>query len=143
MSNPAHAHLSRRERQIMDIVYRLGAASAGDIRSGLADAPTYSTVRALLRILETKGHLRHERKGVRYVYRPTLAPETARRSALRHIVQTFFDGSVEQAAVALLDQPDTALSHASLDRLSRLIEEARGRGHRHERVAANHEREPT
>ncbi len=120
--------LSRRERQIMDVVYRRGAASAAEVMDGLADAPSYSAVRAHLRILEEKGHLAHTQDGPRYVYHPTVAPEKARRSALRHVVRTFFDGSAEQAVAALLDGDGKHLSEGELDRLASLIENARTEG---------------
>src|ERR1043165_10125470 len=96
-------NLSRRERQIMDILYERGRATAAEIHQALPDAPTYSAVRAKLRVLEEKGHVRHEEESLRYVYVPTVARDTARRSALRHLVTRFFEGSVEQAVTALLD----------------------------------------
>ncbi len=128
MSHPTHDPLSRRERQIMDIIYGLGEATAGDVHRGLPDAPSYSAVRALLRVLEGKGHLTHSRSGLRYVYRPTVHRDTARVSALRHLVQTLFDGSAEEAMVALLDQSRSQLSDAELNRLARMIDEARKQG---------------
>src|SRR6201995_4037152 len=103
MRKDGHRNLSRRERQIMDILYSRGRATAAEIHEGLPDAPTYSAVRAKLRVLEEKGHVRHEEEALRYVYLPTVARDTARRSALRHVVATFFEGSVEQAVAALLD----------------------------------------
>jgi predicted transcriptional regulator len=120
---PAH-HLSRRERQIMDIVYRRGQATAADVLAALPDPPGYSAVRALLRVLEEKGHLRHEHQGPRYVFLPTVAPEQARRSALKGVVQTFFAGSAEQVVATLLDMR-TKLSDDELDRLAQIIEQAR------------------
>ena len=120
--------VSRRERQIMDIVFRRGRATAAEILEEMPDAPSYSAVRALLRVLEEKGHLRHEQDGPRYVYLPTLAPERARRSALQHLVRTFFDGSATQAVAALLDMPDGRLSDEELDRLARLVEQAKEEG---------------
>ncbi|MEL6611875.1 MAG: BlaI/MecI/CopY family transcriptional regulator [Bacteroidota bacterium] len=117
--------LSRRERQIMDIVYRTGEATAAEVRAALSDAPSYSAVRALLRILEEKGHLAHTQDGPRYVYRPTVAPEKAQRSALRHLLDTFFDNSAERAVAALLDLKSDQLSDDDLDRLTRLIDEAK------------------
>ncbi len=119
-------HLSRRERQIMDIVYRQNQATAADVLEALPDPPSYSAVRALLRVLEDKGHLRHQRRGPRYVFLPTVAREKARRSALTRVVQTFFEGSAEQAMTALLEQG--TLSQEDLDRLSQLIENARQEG---------------
>src|SRR5215469_1184389 len=98
-----HATLSRRERQIMDVLYRKESATAAEVMESLPDAPGYSAVRALLRILEQKGHVRHEERAGKYVFMPTLQREKAKRSALRHLVQTFFDGSTEDAVAALLD----------------------------------------
>jgi predicted transcriptional regulator len=120
--------LSRRERQILDILYKNGRATAAEVQTALPQPPSYSAVRALLRILEEKGHVRHEQDGPRYVYVPTVARDNAKRSALRHILQTFFDGSAEQAISALLDEPSTKLSPAELDRLARLIDGARKSG---------------
>jgi predicted transcriptional regulator len=117
--------LSRRERQIMDIVYREGRVSATDVLSRLADPPSYSAVRALLRILENKGHLRHEADGNRYLYLPTLPMHRASRSALQNVLETFFEGSTEKAVAALLDLSRDELSDEDLDRLSRLIGDAR------------------
>ena len=126
---PTHHHdLSRRERQILDILYQRGQATAADVQSALPEPPSYSAVRALLRILEDKGHVRHQQDGPRYVYLPTVARENAKRSALRHVLRTFFDGSAEQAISALLDESSTKLSPAELDRLARLIEDARRSG---------------
>jgi predicted transcriptional regulator len=115
--------LSRRERQIMDIIYARGQATAAEVTAALADPPSYSAVRALLRILEQKGHLRHQEDGPRYVYSPTVSRDRARRSAMRNLVKTFFDGSTAQAAAALLDQSE--LSREDYDRLASLIEKAR------------------
>jgi BlaI family transcriptional regulator, penicillinase repressor len=117
-------HFSRRERQIMDIVYRQGQATAAEVLAALPDPPTYSTVRALLRIHVDKGHLRHEHQGPRYVFLPTLAREKARRSALKGVVQTFFAGSAEQVVATLLDMR-TPLSDDELNRLAQIIEQAR------------------
>lgn len=128
MSSPSHAKLSRRERQIMDIVYALGQATASEVHARLDDPPTYSAVRALLRVLEDKGHLTHVRNGLRYVFRPTVHRDAVRISALRHLVQTLFDGSAEEAMVALLDQSRSQLSEVELDRLARMIDEARKQG---------------
>lgn len=116
--------LSRREREIMDVVYRLGRATAQDVRDHLADPPSYSAVRALLRILEEKGHLNHHQDGPRYVYVPTVPRERARATALRQLVRTFFDGSAGAAALALLDQ-SSDLSDAELAQLQALVERAR------------------
>lgn len=128
MPRSPHLDLSRRERQIIDALFRLGRASAADVRSALPDPPSYSAVRALLRILEEKGHVRHEQDGPRYVYMPTVARENAKRSAMRHMVQTFFEGSTAQAISALLDSSSAKLDDDELDRLSRMIAEARKRG---------------
>jgi predicted transcriptional regulator len=123
-----HQDLSRRERQILDILYQRGQATAADVQNALPEPPSYSAVRALLRILEDKGHVRHHQDGPRYIYLPTVARDNAKRSALRHMVRTFFDGSAEQAISALLDESSTKLSPAELDRLARLIEDARRSG---------------
>jgi predicted transcriptional regulator len=117
--------LSRRERQIMDLLYQRGRATAAEIQAALKDPPSYSAVRAMLRILEDKGHVRHEQDGPRYVYVPCLARDTAQRSALRHLVRTFFDGSPEKVVAALLDDRSSQLSDGELERLARLIREAR------------------
>lgn len=124
---PAH-ELSRRERQILDILYTQGRATAAEVQAALPDPPSYSAVRAMLRILEEKGHIRHDQDGPRYVYLPTVARDSAKRSALRHMLQTFFDGSAEQAISALLDDSTAQLSDAELDRLARLINQARRSG---------------
>jgi BlaI family transcriptional regulator, penicillinase repressor len=118
--------LGKRERQIMDAVYRRGRATVAEVRAELADPPTYSAVRGMLRFLEEKGLLRHEQDRIRYVYIPTVAPAKARRSALRHLVRTFFGGSAQQAVAALLE--DTRLSSEELDRLERLVDKARKEG---------------
>src|SRR5215471_10459286 len=120
-----HTTLSRRERQIMDILYRLESPTAAEVMENLPDPPGYSAVRALLRILEQKGHVRHEEKSGKYVFMPTVQREKAKRSALRHLVQTFFDGSTEDAVAALLDSPSSKLSETELDRLQQLIDKAR------------------
>jgi len=128
MTPTTHRDLSRRERQILDILYQRGQATAADVQTALPEPPSYSAVRALLRILEDKGHVRHQQDGPRYVYLPTVARENAKRSALRHMLRTFFDGSTEQAISALLDESSTKLSSEELDRLARLIEDARRSG---------------
>jgi BlaI family transcriptional regulator, penicillinase repressor len=120
--------LSRRERQIMEIMYRLGSATVADVLKELTDDVSYSTVRAQLRILEEKGHLRHEEKDLRYVYMPVVAREKVRRSALRSVIDTFFGGSAEEMVAALLDHSSTRLSDDELDRLALLIEKARKDG---------------
>ena len=119
--------LSRRERQIMAVIYRLGRATAAEVLDQLEDPPSYSAVRAHLRILEEKGHIRHEQDGPRYVFLPTLPRELARDSALKHLVQTFFEGSTSQAMAALLDA-NPRISKLELEGLSRLIEKARKEG---------------
>jgi predicted transcriptional regulator len=117
--------LSRRERQIMDILYKLESASVGQVLAKLADKPSYSTVRAQLRVLEEKGHVRHEEHGLRYVYAPAVPRDVARRSALRHLVETFFDGSTEKVVAALLGGEAARISPEELDRLARLISKGR------------------
>lgn len=121
-------NLTRRERQIMDVVYARGRASVAEVLDGLADAPSYSTVRTLLRLLEEKGRLRHEEDGPRYVYIPTVPREKARRSALRNVIQTFFDGSTEETMAALLDLHDVRRRPLELDRIEALIDKARREG---------------
>jgi BlaI family penicillinase repressor len=125
MSGPAHSVLSKRERQIMDVLYRLGRATAADIRQALSGAPNDSTVRTQLRVLEEKGHVRHEEHGLRYVYMPTVPRHAARRSALKHLVETFFDGSPASVVTALLGAEAARLSDEDLDRIARLIQSAR------------------
>jgi len=125
MSEP---ELSRRERQIMDVVYARGQASVAEVLDALPDPPSYSTVRALLNILETKGHLKHRQEGARYVYLPSRSREHAARRAMKRVLETFFGGSSEKAVAALLDAADTRLSAADLDRLMQMIERARKRG---------------
>jgi predicted transcriptional regulator len=120
--------LSRRERQIMDSIYRRGKATAAEVLSDLPDPPSYSAVRTMLRLLEDKAHLRHEQDGPRYVYLPMVARENARLSALQHLVSTFFNGSAEQAMAALLEISDADLSDEQLGRLQEMIENARTEG---------------
>jgi len=122
----ANDPLSRRERQILDILYARGSASAAEVREAMPDPPSYSAVRALLRILEEKGHAKHQTLGTRYVYLPLVPRENARHSALTRIVHTFFDGSAAQAAAALVDSG--SLSDEELTRLSALIDRARKEG---------------
>src|SRR6187431_3219240 len=124
----SHHTLSRRERQIMDVLYQKGKATALEVQESLPDPPSYSAVRAMLRILEDKGHVKHQQDGPRYVYVPTVARDNAKRSALRHMLRTFFDGSAEQAISALLDDSSTRLSDRELDRLARMIDQARRTG---------------
>jgi predicted transcriptional regulator len=128
MQTPQHHELSRRERQIIDILYTQGRGTAAEVQAALPDPPSYSAVRAMLRILEEKGHVRHEQDGPRYVYLPTLARDNAKRSALKHMLRTFFDGSAEQAISALLDDASTKMSDVELDRLAKMIHEARRTG---------------
>ncbi len=121
-------NLSRRERQIMDIVYSLGEATAVQVLERLPSPPGYSAVRAMLRILEDKGHLRHTQEGPRYVFRPTLGREAARQTALRHMLQVFFSGSTEKAVAALLDLSEGPLSDEDSERLLERIRQARRAG---------------
>ena len=116
--------LSRRERQILDVIYHLGRASASDVLERLPDAPTYTTIRGLLRVLESKGHVRHEEDGGRYVYYPTLTKQHAAKSAIKHVVSTFFDGSPSRAMAALLGE-ERKLTRDEIDRLEELVERAR------------------
>jgi predicted transcriptional regulator len=119
------AALSRRERQIMDILYRRGRATAGEVLEDLTGDPSYSTVRTQLRVLEEKGHVHHTEEGLRYVYTPALPRSTARRSALRHLVDTFFDGSAEKVVAAVLGGDAARLSDEELDRIAALVAKAR------------------
>src|SRR6478736_1090523 len=128
MHTAEHRDLSRRERQILDILYERGHATAAEVQAALPEPPSYSAVRALLRILEEKGHVLHQQDGPRYIYLPTVARDNAKRSALKHILQTFFDGSAEQAISALLDDSSARFSPAELDRLARMIDTARKSG---------------
>jgi predicted transcriptional regulator len=120
------SRLSRRERQIMDFLFQRRSATVSEVMEGIPDAPGYSAVRALLRTLETKSHVRHREDGPRYVYEPTESRENARKSALRHVVRTFFDGSAGQAAAALLELSERRLGGAEVERLSALVQRARG-----------------
>jgi len=120
--------LSRRERQILEILYRRGKASAADVRADMDDAPSYSAVRALLRVLEEKGHVKHQAEGLKYVYLPTVTRERAKRSAVKHLLDTFFNDSPEKIVAALLDVSATRLTRAELDRMAQLIEKARKEG---------------
>ena len=121
-------NLSRREGQIMDIIYQRGRASVSEVLHALPDPPSYSAVRALLRILENKGHLKHTKDGPRYVYFPTRSRRSMSRSASKRLLETFFDGSVEKAIAALLDVSDSQLSEDELEQLSRLVDQARKGG---------------
>lgn len=128
MSQPPLRDLSRRERQIMDVIYREGRATVAEVLDGLPDPPSYSAVRAMLRVLEEKGHVKHEQEGPRYVYSPTVPRDRARRSALKRMIETFFDDSPEEAVAALLDMSAAELTDEEFERLSRLIEKARKEG---------------
>src|ERR1041384_7079266 len=125
MADAPHTSLSRRERQIMDILYRRGRATAAEVMEDLPGDPNYSTVRTQLRVLETKGHVRHEEQGLRYVYMPTVARHAVRQSALRHLMETFFEGSAEKMLSTLLGNEGGKLSDEELDRLAELIERAK------------------
>jgi len=128
MPDTKGATLSRRERQIMDVIYARGSATAAEVESALPDAPTYSAVRALLRILEEKGHLKHTMDGPRYVFSPVVPRNSARESALRGVVRTFFDGSPAGAVAALLDMSGDKLTSQDLDEISALLKRARKEG---------------
>lgn len=121
MSEDARSQLGRRERQIIEVLYRLGKASVAEVLANLPDPPTYSAVRGMLNLLEEKGHVKHKRDGIRYVYVPAVAPMKARQSALRHLVSTFFDGSMPAAAAALLEMSGNRLSTEERDQLTALI----------------------
>jgi len=120
--------LSRRERQIMEILYQHGKASVSEVRDLMKDAPGYSAVRAMLRVLEEKGHARHRAEGLKYVYMPTVAREKAKRSAVKHLLDTFFAGAPDQIVAALLDVSATRLTREELDRMSEMIENAKREG---------------
>jgi len=120
--------LSRRERQILEILIERGKASASEVRASMADAPSYSSVRTLLRVLEDKGHVKHREEGLRYVYLPTVGRERAKRSAVKHLLKTYFNGSAEQIMAALLDVSSTQLTREELDRMAQMIEDARREG---------------
>lgn len=122
--------LTRRERHIMDILFRLGRATAEEVMHEMPGEPSYSTVRTQLRVLEEKGHVRHEEHGRRYVYMPAVARSTARRSALRHVVDTFFDGSVEKVVAALLGGDASKVSDDELNRIAEMVKKAKKEGAR-------------
>ena len=122
---PEKDSLSRRERQIMDVLYRRGSATAAEVQQNIPDAPSYSAVRALLRILEEKGHAKHSYDGPRYVYAPIISRPVAQKSALRQLVKTFFDGSTSNAVAALLDMSGKELSESELERLAEMVEQAK------------------
>jgi predicted transcriptional regulator len=128
MARDPHVRLSRRERQIMDIVYRLGKATAQEVRDNLEDAPSYSAVRAHLRVLEEKEHLRHRWDGPRHLFEPTVSRDRARRSALKSLLRNFFDGSYEEMIAALIENSAGDLSDSELQKLARMIEQARKEG---------------
>jgi predicted transcriptional regulator len=123
-ASPPMSDLGRRERQILDTVYRLGRATVTEVRAQLPDPPSYSAVRGMLNLLEEKGHLRHVADGLRYVYLPVVAPADARRSAMAHVVRTFFGGSAADAASALFELPDRRWSREELAELSRRVSQA-------------------
>jgi predicted transcriptional regulator len=125
VAKPSPTQLGARERQIMDAVHQLGEGSVSDVLRKLPDPPTYSTVRTMLRMLERKGYLKHRRDGIKYVYRPSQAPEEARRSALQHLLKTFFAGRTGDAIATILDLPTEKMSSEEYDRLARRIEDAR------------------
>ncbi|SRR5579883_71076 len=122
------ASLSRRERQIMDILYQRGKAAASEVLEAMPDPPSYSAVRAMLRVLEDKGHVKHQAEGLRYVYVPTVPRDRAKRSAVKHLMDTFFHDSPEQVVAALLDVSASRLTRDDLDRMSALIDRARKEG---------------
>ena len=122
----AHSGLTKRERQIMDALYRLGRATASEILEQIPGAPSYSTVRTQLRVLEEKGHVRHEEQGLRYLYAPTVPRHAARKTALKHLVDTFFDGSPGNVVTALLGSDAGKLSDEDLERIARIVKAARG-----------------
>ena len=128
MADLSHLHLGRRERQIMEIVYQRGQATVAQVLEAIPDPPSYSSVRTMLRLLEDKGYLRHTEEGRKFVYLPVVAPQKARRSALRNILTTFFDGSVAKAVASLIESERGRLSVEDLDRLADLIDQARTEG---------------
>jgi BlaI family transcriptional regulator, penicillinase repressor len=128
MANENLPDLSRRERQIMDFLYEHGRASVAEVMDGIADPPSYSAVRAMLRTLEEKGRVSHIEDGRAYIYQPTIRKDAARQGALSHLLKTFFDGSTEQAVAALLDLKGPRLSQAELDRVADLVEQAKKEG---------------
>jgi predicted transcriptional regulator len=128
MAKTLHTALSRRERQIMDILYRRGRATAGEVMEELTGEPSYSTVRAQLRVLEEKGHIRHEEHGLRYIYIPSIPRHAVRQSALRHLVETFFEGSTEKVVAALLGGEASRVTDEELARIADLVAKARKGG---------------
>jgi len=125
MPTPTHLTLTKRERQIMDILYRRGRATAGEVMEDLSGEPNYSTVRTQLRVLEEKGHVTHQEEGLRYVYTPAVPRSSARKSALRHLVDTFFEGSPENAVAAILGGEGSKLSDDQLDRIADMVKKSR------------------
>ncbi len=128
MANTHHTNLTRRERQIMDILYRRGRATAGEVMQDLSGEPNSSTVRTQLRVLEEKGHVQHEEHGLRYIYSPTVPRTAVRKSALKHLIETFYDGSTEKVVAALLGVEGSKLSPDELERIAQLVEKARKGG---------------
>ncbi len=128
MPEAPHLDLSRRERQIMHVIYACGSATVREVMAGIPDPPSYSAVRAMLKILEEKGHLQHRQDGPRYVYLPVVPRDEASESALKQMLRTFFDGSTERVVAALLDMSSVDLTREELDRLAGLIEQARKEG---------------
>ena len=128
MRKPPPENLSRREREMMNIIYEAGRATAAEVRGAMTSPPSYSAVRATLRVLLEKGHLSHKQDGPRYVYLPTVARDQARRSALRQLLRTFFDGSTNNAVAALLDMESSKLSADELERLGKMIDKAKSEG---------------
>jgi predicted transcriptional regulator len=120
--------LSRRERQIMDVLYKRGRASAAEVREAMEDAPSYSAVRAMLRVLEEKGHVRHQAEGLKYIYVPSVNRDKAKRSAVKHVLDTFFSGSPDQVVAALLDVSTRRITREELDRMAEMIEKAKKEG---------------
>ena len=125
MSSRTHRMLSKREREIMDVLYRLGRATASEVMAGLAGPRSDSTVRTQLRVLEAKGHVRHDEDGVKYVYYPVVPRRVVRKSALKHVMNTFFDGSAEKVVAALLGPDGGKLSEEQLDRIAEIVARAR------------------
>ena len=130
MGKPIQSTLTRRERQIMDVLYRMGRGTVSEVMSELSGGPTYSTVRAQLRVLEEKGHLRHEEVGLRFVYIPAIPRHAIRKTALSHLLDTFFEGSPVKVVAALLGKDSSGISQDELKRISELIEKARKQGKR-------------
>jgi predicted transcriptional regulator len=130
MSKKVITDLSRRERQIMDVIFKKGAATVADVRDAMPDPPSYSSVRTLLRILEDKGLLKHKQQGPRYLYQPTIRRDRAKTSALKHLMHTFFDNSIEEVVAALMDMSAPDMSEEEYEQLSRMIERAKKEGNK-------------